>query len=116
MSYWTDDTYQLPNLSFGSGSINYVTIHAVSRTNGSGFAQLSLETHGQEFDGSDVIGYDFPLAATYTEYTAMWSTNPYTGNAWTIQEINDLLIGCSLYRASGDARCTQAYVEIYYTP
>jgi flagellin-like protein len=116
-NYWTDDTYQLPNLGFTSGIINYVTIHAVARTTGYGLTQLSLTTHGSQYDGTDNPGYPFPLTSGWLEYTAVWPTNPYTGNTWTIQEINDLLVGCSLYTAvSGGARCTQVYVEVYYTP
>jgi len=115
-NYWTDDTYQLPNLAFTSGTINYVTIHAVARTTGYGSTQLSLTTHGNEYDGTDNSGYPFPLTSSWVEYTAVWSTNPYTHTAWTIQEINDLLVGCSLYKTTGDAQCTQVYVEIYYTP
>jgi hypothetical protein len=115
-NYWTDDTYQLPNLAFTSGTINYVTIHAVARTTGYGSTQLSLTTHGNEYDGTDNSGYPFPLTSSWLEYTAVWSTNPYTHTTWTIQEINDLLVGCSLYKTTGDARCTQVYVEVYYTP
>ncbi len=116
-NFYTDDTYYLPDLSFPSGIINYVTIHAVARTTGYGSTQLSLTTHGNEYDGTDNPGYPFPLTSGWLEYTAMWPTNPSTGNTWTIQEINDLLVGCSLYSAvSGGARCTQVYVEVYYTP
>jgi flagellin-like protein len=115
-SYWTDDTYDLPNLGFTSGTINYITIHAVARTTGYGLTQLSLTTHGHEYDGSENPGYPFPLTPGWLEYTAVWATNPSTGTTWTIQEINDLLVGCSLYENTGDARCTQVYIEIYYTP
>jgi hypothetical protein len=116
-NFYTDDTYYLPDLSFTSGIINYVTIHAVARTTGYGSTQLSLTTHGIEYDGTDNPGYPFPLTSGWLEYTAVWPTNPYTGNTWTIQEINDLLVGCSLYSAvSNGARCTQVYVEVYYTP
>ena len=114
-SYWTDDTYQISNPTH-TGTVSYVTINAVGRTTGVGRLQLSLETHGQEYDGTNNPGYDFPLTPTWREYTAMWARNPSTGNAWTWSEIDDLLIGCSLYRQSGDARCTQVYVEIYWTP
>jgi hypothetical protein len=113
--FWTDDTYALPNPSH-TGTINYVTIHAVGRTTGIGALQLALTTHGQEFDGSNNPGTDFPLTTTYQEYTKMWNRNPATGAAWTWQEIDDLQIGCSLYQVSGQTRCTQIYIEVYYTP
>jgi hypothetical protein len=91
-------------------------VHAVARATGVGSVQLSVATHGQEYDGSNAPGYDFPLTPNYREYTGAWNTNPYTHQAWTWQEINDLLAGVSLYRASGDSRCTQMYIEINYTP
>jgi len=114
-NFWTDDTYALPNPAH-TGTINYVTIHAVSRTTGIGALQLALTTHGQEFDGSNNPGTDFPLTTTYQEYTKMWNRNPVTGAAWIWQEIDDLQIGCSLYQVSGQTRCTQIYIEVYYTP
>jgi hypothetical protein len=88
----------------------------VARTTGYGLVQLSLETHGVEYDGSEIPGYGFPLTSDWLEYTTVWPTNPYTHQPWTIQEINDLRVGVSLYETSGDARCTQVYVEVYYTP
>jgi hypothetical protein len=114
-NFWTDDTYALPNPSL-TGTINYVTIHAVGRTTGIGALQLSLQTEGQEFDGSNNPGTDFPLTTTYQEYTKMWSRNPATGLVWTWQQIDSLQIGCSLYQVSGQTRCTQIYIEVYYTP
>jgi hypothetical protein len=114
-NFWTDDTYALQNPSH-TGTINYVTIHAVGRTTGIGALQLALTTHGQEFDGSNNPGTDFPLTTTYQEYTKMWNRNPVTGAVWTWQEIDDLQIGCSLYQVSGQTRCTQIYIEVYYTP
>jgi hypothetical protein len=51
-SYWTDDTYQIANPTH-TGQVSYITIHAVGRTTGVGGLQLSLETHGREYDGTD---------------------------------------------------------------
>jgi hypothetical protein len=113
--FWTDDTYAFSNPAH-IGTVNYVTINAVGRTTGIGALQMAVTTHGQEYDGSNNPGMDFPLTTTYMEYTKMWYRNPYTGAAWTWQEIDDLLVGCSLYQVSGQTRCTQVYIEIYYTP
>jgi hypothetical protein len=113
-NFWTDDTYALPNPAH-TGTVNYVTIHAVGRTTGIGALQLALQTEGQEFDGSNNPGTDFPLTTTYQEYTKMWSRNPATGLVWTWQQIDSLQIGCSLYQVSGQTRCTQIYIEVYYT-
>jgi hypothetical protein len=114
-SYWTDDVYNLQNPT-PTGTVSYVTLNAVARTTGVGSMQLAITTNGQEFDGSSNPGLEFPLTSGYLEYTTMWRLNPATGRSWTWTEINALQIGCSLYGVSGDARCTQVYVEVYYTP
>jgi hypothetical protein len=112
--FWTDDTYALQDQSFTN--YNYIVVHIVCRTTGSGYALSSIETHNTEYDGSNSAFYYSPLTSTYTDYTSIYSVNPYTGVAWTAQEINDLRVGVSLFRISGEERCTQVYVQIYYTP
>lgn len=115
LSDWTDDVYNLQNPTH-TGTVSYVTLNAVARTTGVGSMQLSITTHSTDFDGSANPGLEFPLTSGWLEYTTMWRLNPATGRSWTWTEINALQIGCSLYEVSGDARCTQVYVEVYYTP
>jgi hypothetical protein len=57
---------------------------------------------------------------TYQTYYTQYDTNPYTGNAWTLDEINDLQVGVDARSGYGGCgyvapRCTQIYTEINYT-
>ncbi len=74
----------------------------------------SIRTHNTTYDGSETDHYD--ACNSYYTYSREWTTNPYTGNAWTWDEINSLEAGANLYADSdaGYARLTQVYVEVYY--
>ena len=76
----------------------------------------SIRTHNTIYDGSQTShGY---AVDTYYTYSQEWTTNRYTGNAWTWDEINSLEAGVNLYSSgleAGEARCTQVYVEVYYS-
>ena len=51
-----------------------------------------------------------------TTFSEQWDTNPYTGSAWTWEEIDALEIGVAL-RSDGFnwANCTQTYAEVDYS-
>ena len=108
------DRYNIPNHSEGSGTINSVTVKAYMKRYVFGFdctAKLCCKTHDTLYY-SDII----QLTISYALYSKQWTTNPYTGSAWTWDEIDALLIGVGL-KGEGSgyySRCTQLWVEVNY--
>lgn len=56
------------------------------------------------------------LTTVYVKYTERWENNPFTGETWTSQEINDVEIGVRLFSvgAGDEARVTSLYIRAYY--
>ena len=112
------DTYNLPAHS-GSGVISSVTVYARCRkVAGNGRLTIACRTHDAVYYGSEET-----LTSGYVTYSKEWTTNPNTSNAWTWTEIDALEIGQKIRAyASGppsgneEARCTQVYVLVIYTP
>ena len=105
------DLYQLADPSPASGTINSVTIYFKVRSNASE-PKPALRTHDTTYLGV------FYLVAAWSMGSQTWVTNPYTGLAWTWQEITDLEIGIGLSGsvATPDwSDCTQVYVAVDYS-
>jgi hypothetical protein len=64
------------------------------------------------FNGSGIA-----CTATPTLRNQVFAVNPVTTNAWTVDEVNDLDLGCSgiANTYNWDAECTQLYAVITYT-
>jgi hypothetical protein len=105
------DTYATQDHGSVSGTINSVTIHIVCRTTGSGLAHTVILTHGNTYTSPD-----FTLTGSYQDLQYAYTRNPNTNNPWTWSEIDSIEIGVALSRSSGQARCTQVYIEVNYTP
>ncbi|RLF97134.1 hypothetical protein DRN58_09125, partial [Thermococci archaeon] len=108
------DIYTLQNHSKGKGVIESVTIYFRCRyERGSSMslalARSVLRTHGQEYYGT-MKG----LKVTWATYTQTYTTNPYTGKAWTWSEIDALQAGIDLECNGAKGICTQLYVEVSY--
>jgi hypothetical protein len=121
-STWRRDLYSIPDVSL-TGVINSVTHYRWVRCNNSN-SQGSIRTHGNTYDTASACS-GTPVASNPpfggATFTHAWTTNPYTGSAWTWQEINDLEIGVRL--TDGDAingpdwaDATQVYIVVNYTP
>lgn len=109
------DLYNLP-ASSGTGAINSVKVYIHARGTESSVqdAKPALKIHGVAKEGTNI-----DLTASYANYSQQWNTNPATNQAWEWPEIDDLQIGVWLDYVSGketNARCTQVYVEIDYSP
>jgi len=116
------DLYNIPDTAIPAGStINSVTVYwtarkvAVPSTRAiAGYS--SIKTEGIIYEGSVQA-----LTNSYVEYNTAYATNPNTGVAWTIAELNALQIGIYLGNYYLDdlhfayGRCTQVYVIIDYT-
>ena len=58
------------------------------------------------------------LSAAWTAYNYGWTTNPRTGAAWTVADVNGTgsnpLQGMGVYSGSGDESVTQVYIMVGY--
>ncbi|MBI2853339.1 MAG: S8 family serine peptidase [Chloroflexi bacterium] len=113
------DLYAIQDHSVGPGSIGGVTIIIWAKTNGASLA-ISLKTHGQVYDYNDHLTILPPSSPTsYYQASRTLSLNPYTGAAWTWDEVDALEAGVSLGPTSASphwSRATQVYVAVDYTP
>lgn len=109
------DLYDLPAHSAGSGTINSVTVKSICRrtsAGGGGTARLDVLVGGSLYTGSSA-----GLGVSYAEISRAMATSPATGAAWTWGEIDAMEAGVNLVAPSGyEARCTQLWVEVDYTP
>jgi hypothetical protein len=62
-------------------------------------------------------GSDDTLMSYYKYFYTTWTTNPATSVAWQWSDLTDLQFGIFLEGDRNDlSRCTQIYLEIFYTP
>jgi len=118
------DRFDFPDTSIpADATINWLRICFRARSENDsyrGAVRSYLRTHNTAYWGEV---HRPPVS--YTDYYEEYATNPYTGEPWTIYEINSLLagvhghsgeqcIGCWLYLYY-PVRCTQVYILIDYT-
>jgi len=118
---WSDDLYILSSAGIPAGStINKVTVYITVRNSISDYGNhyILIKTHETLY-----ISSAYSPSTSYTTYSETYETNPFTGLAWTVSEIDNLQVGIRLetrynrvVRAYIAGRCTQVYVEVEYTP
>ncbi len=111
-SYGTD-TYNTANPAGTSCTVNSVTIHIRARRFvKTAYAKVVLRTYGTEYEGSEET-----LGNSYADYSHQWTTNPSTGAAWTISEVENMEIGVRLRttKSTHPARCTQVWAVVEYS-
>jgi hypothetical protein len=66
---------------------------------------------------SNYFGSVFNLTPTYNYTYYSWSTNPKTGLAWTVSDVNALEAGMrsSVYTLNGGGNVAQVYAFVQYT-
>jgi hypothetical protein len=108
------DLYAIEDPPINIGIINSVTIYAYCRKErGSPDLYICIRTHGTTYEFGP-----YGLSPGYEYYSSILTTNPYTNQPWTWDEINDLQAGVRLDASKGknwEARCTQLYVVVDYT-
>ena len=90
----------------------YNVVRSLVITKRAGFSRL-LKTNGTVVSGGPTVG-----TTTYTLVSTTWNTNPVTGLAWTVDEINSLQAGGAIQPNNdgvSNGRCTQVYIEVEYT-
>ncbi|RLG47348.1 MAG: hypothetical protein DRN92_03375 [Thermoproteota archaeon] len=125
--YYTDspypygrDTYSLQDHSQGSGIINSVTVYVRCKKIGTSLlvaCRPAIRTHSANYPPITSTEDARLLTTSWTNYYRTWTTNPYTGQAWTWSEIDSLEAGVDLHGTSTtQALCTQVWVVVDYTP
>ncbi len=114
-------TFGFPAFTVPAGSaIAYVRVTAVeianSGSNTTIQAALRVGSGGQ--NGSLYTATAQTLSQTWATYFTDWTTNPQTGAAWTVADVNGTgsnpLRGMGVYSGSGDESVTQVYVTVAY--
>src|SRR5271157_2438679 len=116
-----EDVYTIQTSGIPAGStINSVKIDSVcARENIGGVFANSM--HNIIYTESTRMDYPHTIAPGYHDYSDLLVLNPVTGLAWTLTEVNTLIIGLQLHSTVVGirdtwGRCTQVYVTVDYTP
>jgi len=109
------DLYTLPScVNSEIGVIEKVTVYARLREdNGDAYAKIAINPG---FAASTWITEEINLNDFWWTWYCSMTTNPYTGVAWTWEEIDSLAVGVGLKATSeSSAMATQIYVKVDYT-
>lgn len=96
-----------------AGLINSVTLYVRGKGGATGDIYSILYTHSTTY--KDAFNTS---SGAYQTFSYEYTTNPYTGLAWTWAEIDALQIGADIDDPEfvGDHTVTQVYIDIDYTP
>jgi len=114
------DVYALQDLSF-AGTIDFVRLKAVARLS-SGICQVGTVvypgcfTMGITIDGPSWYQNRFVLNSTYATYSHTYTVNPWTGQAWTVAQVNALKGIINQNDGESTVRVTQFWAEVQFTP
>ena len=104
---WDTDTFATENSSIGTGTIDSVIVYVRCMGDNDHRIKTAIKTNGSLYEGPDTN-----LTSTYTNYSSTYVTNPNTSSTWTWSEIDAIEIGVTIKK---EGRCTQVWLEIYYT-
>ena len=115
---WATDLYALPDTAIPEGStINSITFYARFRegNGGNDYAKFAYKSGGTVYYSSAPN-----ITTSFATYSWVQNTNQKTSAAWTIDDINALTAGISLYywaggKSSGVGLCSQFWLVIDYT-
>ena len=114
------DLYRIPDHNDGSGNIDSIAVYFRFGLNDKGhgnkaYARAVIRTHGHLYTGDE----EKTNTENFITRSYQWTTNPWTGEAWTWDEIDSLQIGVDLRMRNPSedefAACTQVYVVLFYT-
>ncbi len=108
------DAYAFQDLTQTSGTVVSVTVTAVARFYAGKSCRFFPELCGGHLS-LQVNGYSGSAQALSGGYQAIsqtWTTNPATGQAWTIGQVNALQAGVHLDDIGNISRVTQVYVSV----
>ena len=112
------DVYSAGNLTAYRGlTITNIEIFGVCASNGSSeYAKGVLYVNGSQYLGATPVNIG---NLAFTNYSlGNWTSNPATGVAWSASDIDNLQIGIAISYGIpiGEARCTQLYATITFSP
>jgi hypothetical protein len=103
-----EDLFTVTDTALNTGAVIdsvTVTMRIINASTG----RTALKTHGTTYYG----GSKNPGGA-WTTYTQVYATNPNTGLAWTLDEINDMEIGVNMESVGVQVNCTYVAATIGY--
>lgn len=103
--YALSDIAYVPNIQYVA---EYIRVYSKD-TKGPWNYYTLIKTHGSEYRGP----HECQFPGVWRYLNTVWTKNPYTGNNWTVDEVNSLQAGLILSGlATVDrARCSQVYVS-----
>ena len=114
---WATDLYALPDTAIPAGStINSITFYArfCEENGGNDYAKFAYKSGGTVYYSSAPN-----ITTSFATYSWEQNTNQKTSAAWTIDDINALTAGISLYGVGGKSPavglCSQFWLVIDYT-
>ena len=110
---WATDLYALPDTAIPAGStINSITFYArfCEEDGGNDYAKFAYKSGGTVYYSSAPN-----ITTSFATYSWEQNTNQKTSAAWTIDDINALTAGISLYYWKATGRCSQFWLVIDYT-
>ncbi len=109
------DLYNLSTVSYTKATINSVrvTIRAKGSSDTGCECWTTMRTNSTTYNGSANT-----LTTNWVNYSTIYTTNPYTGVAWTVSDIGSLQAGVNLNPLGSDkvAYCSYVYVVVNLTP
>lgn len=107
------------SVTFGSLNATQASIASVTiltrckKPTGTASIKNFVRIGGVDYDGTGQA-----ITSAYANYTEVWATNPATGQAWTVADINSLEAGLLISAISGaiSVFLTQLYVTVTFTP
>ena len=115
---WDTDLYNIPSTAIAAGStINKITFYARFKggTGGVDYCKFAYKSGDTTYYSSAPN-----VTSSFAEYSWEQTTNQKTSEAWTIDDINALQIGVSLYvhwynKTAHGGYCSQLWIVIDYT-
>ena|SRR4030042_1132860 len=114
------DLYDFTNHVSESGTINNITIYAkVKNINPAAYDGL-LIIKINPYGNFVYDGYHHAISSSWTLFSDVWALNPYTGLAWTWENVDAMRAGIQLSTATTDGKdsygvmCDWVYCVINY--
>jgi hypothetical protein len=111
--YWDGENYYYGG-SFVSSSVGYIyELKYLGPWVVETKFKILWRTHDTDYESDDIAPTD-----VFADYCETRTVNPYTGSAWTWDEVNNLQIGARASALTGDdnIKVSEFWVEVVYTP
>ncbi len=110
-----DEYFFYPDSGLGSATVNSVTVYAKVKKDSTGYGlfRLIVKVNSQHYESETKYA-----TASYADISETWTTNPYTGQPWTVDEVDALEAGVRFNGVGNGclwSRVTQVWVVVDYT-